>query len=235
MNATTTATVGPALDGPASGFSALRRAPAGDRPLAAVVGANDGIVSTASLVVGVAAAQAGHTEGGDGEVAVQLTAKDALAAHGRDELGLTDGLGARPVQAALSSAATFAVGAAVPLAALALVPMSLAVPVVALTSLASLAGLGATSARLGGASAARATARVTFWGALAMGITAGIGALVGAVVQPGGPAGLDPGGSAQPPPAGRGGASSPAPRRPSRSRFCDARGPAPHAPAEQTP
>ncbi len=213
---------------------------------ASVLGANDGIVSTASLVIGVAAAQAGHTEVltagvaglvagamsmaageyvsvssqsdteradldreraelemdpakelaelasiyvGRGvepslarQVAQQLTAKDALGAHGRDELGITEALGARPVQAALSSAATFAIGAAVPLAALAFVPVSLAIPIVAMTSLGSLAGLGATSARLGGAPVLRATARVTFWGALAMGITAVIGAFFGTVV-----------------------------------------------------
>jgi len=213
---------------------------------AAVMGANDGIVSTASLVIGVAAASADHTamltagiaglaagalsmaageyvsvssqsdtEQGDLErerielfetperelaelkaiyvgrglepglaqqVAMQLTAHDALGAHARDELGLSHLTSARPTQAALSSAATFMVGAALPLATAALVPISWAIPVVAATSLLFLAGLGAASASAGGAKIGVAAWRVTFWGALAMGLTAGIGALFGAVV-----------------------------------------------------
>ena len=213
---------------------------------AAVLGANDGIVSTASLVIGVAAASAARgdvltagvaglvagamsmaageyvsvssqadTEAADldrerqelattpekevaelahiyvgrgldpqlaREVAVQLMAHDALGAHAREELGITEMLGARPIQAALSSAVTFAVGAALPLAAVLVVPMSALVPVVAGVSLISLAILGGISARVGGAGVLVATARVTFWGALAMGITAGIGALFGTVV-----------------------------------------------------
>ena len=213
---------------------------------AAVLGANDGIVSTASLVIGVAAAEvergsvltagvAGLVAGAmsmaageyvsvssqadteradlererreleaDGEhehaeladiyvqrglepdlarrVAEQLMAHDALAAHARDELGISDALGARPVQAALSSAGTFALGAALPLAVFALVPMSVGIPAVAGTSLVFLAALGGTSAHVGGAPVSRAAARVTFWGALAMALTAGIGALFGTVV-----------------------------------------------------
>lgn len=213
---------------------------------AAVLGANDGIVSTASLMLGVAAAEAqrasvltagvaglaagalsmaageyvsvssqADTERADlererreleadedkehaelagiyvhrgldprlaREVARQLMAHDALGAHARDELGITSVLGARPVQAALSSAATFALGAALPLAILALVPMSLAIPVVGGSSLVCLALLGGLSARVGGAPVRAATLRVTFWGALAMALTAAIGALFGTVV-----------------------------------------------------
>jgi len=213
---------------------------------AAVLGANDGIVSTASLVIGVAAAEAGRgsvltagvaglvagamsmaageyvsvssqadTERADLErerqeleadrdhelaeladiyvqrglepdlaarVAEQLMAHDALAAHARDEFGISDALGARPVQAAVSSAATFALGAALPLAVFALVPTSFGIPGVAGTSLVFLAVLGGTSAYAGGAPVPRAAARVTFWGALAMALTAGIGALFGTVV-----------------------------------------------------
>ncbi|MEZ4320174.1 MAG: VIT family protein [Myxococcota bacterium] len=212
---------------------------------AAVLGANDGIVSTASLLIGVAAADAGRgelltagvaglvagamsmaageyvsvssqadTERADLErerrelredperelaelagiyvgrglepelarqVAEQLSAKDPLRAHGRDELGIVVGEGAQPVQAALSSAAMFAVGAAMPLITATLAPASV-VPVVGVSSLVALASLGALSARLGGAPVGVATARVTFWGALAMAITAGIGALFGTVV-----------------------------------------------------
>jgi VIT1/CCC1 family predicted Fe2+/Mn2+ transporter len=212
---------------------------------AAVLGANDGIVSTASLVLGVAAAESGRgsvltagiaglvagamsmaageyvsvssqadTERADlereareletqseqehaelaeiyvgrglapdlaREVAEQLMAHDALAAHARDELGISEALGARPVQAALSSAATFAVGAALPLAVYALVPVTAGVPAVATTSLVFLALLGSTSAHAGGASVPRAAARVTFWGALAMALTSGVGALFGTV------------------------------------------------------
>jgi VIT1/CCC1 family predicted Fe2+/Mn2+ transporter len=212
---------------------------------AAVLGANDGIVSTASLVVGVASARAtshdvlvagvaglaagamsmaageyvsvssqADTEladlaiekrelaadsGGElleltriyekrgldsllaNQVAQQLTAKGALVAHARDELGITDTSRARPKQAALASAATFAVGAAVPLLAAALSPSGYLIPLVAGTSLACLALLGVAAAFAGGASTARGALRVTFWGALAMASTAGVGALFGAV------------------------------------------------------
>jgi len=213
---------------------------------AAVLGANDGIVSTASLVVGVAAAHAtGHdilvagvaglvagamsmaageyvsvssqsdTERADIErerkeladdavaelaeltaiyvkrgldpslakqVAEQLTANGALAAHARDELGITDALSARPVQAALASAGTFAVGAAMPLLVVVTVPATYLIPVVAGTSLVFLALLGGLAASAGGAGATRGAVRVAFWGALAMALTAGVGALFGAVV-----------------------------------------------------
>ncbi len=212
---------------------------------AAVLGANDGIVSTASLVVGVAAAGAGHgnilvtgvaglvagamsmaageyvsvhsqadTEQADlsrekGEllqdpaaerreltaiyvkrglqpelarqVAEQLMTHDALGAHARDELGISETMSARPVQAALASATSFAVGAALPLAVTALVPSQSLIPSVAGTSLAFLALLGFISARAGGASVLTGAWRVTFWGALAMAITAAAGTLFGAV------------------------------------------------------
>jgi VIT1/CCC1 family predicted Fe2+/Mn2+ transporter len=212
---------------------------------AAVLGANDGIVSTASLVVGVAAAEAtshdvlvagvaglvagamsmaageyvsvssqADTEHADLErernelaadeehekaelagiyekrgldaplarqVAEQLMAKDALGAHARDELGISDMQRARPVQAALASAATFAVGAALPLLTAVLAPANI-LAVVSGTSLAFLAGLGAVAARVGGASALKGAARVAFWGALAMAVTAGVGALFGTTV-----------------------------------------------------
>jgi VIT1/CCC1 family predicted Fe2+/Mn2+ transporter len=213
---------------------------------AAVLGANDGIVSTASLVVGVAAAGSSHanllvtgiaglvagamsmaageyvsvysqadTERADlareraelekdpvaeqhelaaiyagrgldpalaQQVAEQLMAHDAIAAHGRDELGITDALGARPVQAALASAASFAVGALLPLGVTALASGRGLMPWVAGTSLAFLALLGATAARVGGAGVLAGAWRVGFWGALAMASTAGVGALFGAVV-----------------------------------------------------
>jgi len=213
---------------------------------AAVLGANDGIVSTGSLIVGVAAAATGATEvliagiaglvagamsmaageyvsvssqadteradlakeeaalrdqpeeelaelaaiyverGLDPalahEVAVQLTAHDALGAHARDEIGISEVIAARPVQAALASAATFSVGAAVPLIAAVLTPLNVAIPVVTGTSLVSLAVLGALSAQAGGAPVGRAVARVTLWGAFAMAATAAIGALFGATV-----------------------------------------------------
>lgn len=213
---------------------------------AAVLGANDGIVSTASLIVGVAAASAARsdvliaataglvagamsmaageyvsvssqsdTEKADLarertelasqplfereelaqiyvrrgvepdtalKVADQLMAKDALAAHAQDELGISAATTARPIQAALTSAATFSVGAAMPLLTVLVSPMSLLVPAVSVTSLLFLALLGAIGARAGGANIIRATVRVTFWGALAMALTAGIGALVGTVV-----------------------------------------------------
>ena len=213
---------------------------------AAVLGANDGIVSTASLIVGVAAAAAkpsdvliagvaglvagamsmaageyvsvssqADTEQADlarerkelsadsaseheeladiyvrrgvepdlaRQVAKQLMAKDALAAHAHDELGISEITTARPVQAALTSAATFSVGAAMPLLAVLVSPNSLLVPIVSAASLLFLALLGAIGARAGGANVLRATARVTFWGALAMALTAGIGAMFGTVV-----------------------------------------------------
>ena len=212
---------------------------------AAVLGANDGIVSTASLMIGVAAAHASQatilltgiaglvagamsmaageyvsvhsqadTEAADltrerneleanpaaehrelaalyvargldanlaGQVAAQLMAHDALGAHARDELGMSATLGARPVQAALASAASFAVGAALPLAVTALAPTQGPIAWIAATSLAFLALLGAVAARVGGAAIAAGAWRVTFWGALAMGITAGAGAMFGAI------------------------------------------------------
>ena len=210
---------------------------------AAVLGANDGIVSTASLVLGVAAAHASHgsvmvagiaglvagamsmaageyvsvrsqadseqaalslerseieadSQGehreltaiyvGRGldpalakQVAEQLMAHDALGAHARDELGISETLRARPIQAALTSAASFAVGAALPLAAVAVVPQSGLIPVVAGTSLVFLAILGGVAARVGGAGVMTGAMRVTFWGALAMALTAGVGTLFG--------------------------------------------------------
>lgn len=213
---------------------------------AAVLGANDGIVSTASLVVGVAAAAASpqevllagiagmvagamsmaageyvsvssqaDTEAADlareqqelrdqpefellelteiyvqrgltrelaGEVARQLTAGDPLAAHARDELGISEITTARPIQAALASAASFAVGAALPLVVAALSPLALQAWLVSFASLLCLAILGALGARAGGASAWRAAGRVTFWGALAMAVTYGIGHMVGTVI-----------------------------------------------------
>ncbi|KGM41704.1 membrane protein [Aquabacterium sp. NJ1] len=213
---------------------------------AAVLGANDGIVSTASLIVGVAAAQSStssilvtgvaglfagamsmaageyvsvysqaDTEHADlareraelaadpgGElreltgiyesrglspelahqVAEQLMAHDALAAHARDELGLSESLGAKPFQAAWASAASFSAGALLPLAVTAFAPASGLIYWVSGTSLVFLAGLGALAARAGGASTLRSAARISFWGALAMAITAGAGKLFGAAV-----------------------------------------------------
>lgn len=213
---------------------------------AAVLGANDGIVSTASLIVGVASAATTHnnvliagvaglvagamsmaageyvsvssqsdTEQADLErerkelsenidleheelaaiyvkrgvdeklayqVAQQLMATDALAAHLRDELGISEISAARPVQAALTSATSFAVGAAMPLLMVVASPTDALVPLVSAASLGFLALLGAIGARAGGANIKRATARVTFWGALAMALTAGIGTVVGTVV-----------------------------------------------------
>jgi VIT1/CCC1 family predicted Fe2+/Mn2+ transporter len=213
---------------------------------AAVLGANDGIVSTASLIVGVAAAAetqnavliagvaglvAGAMSMAAGEyvsvssqsdtehadlarerkelrdnpafeleelaeiyvkrgvnrtlarkVAKQLMAKDALTAHARDELGISEITTARPVQAALTSAASFTVGAAMPLLMVVVSPASALVPIVSAASLGFLAVLGAIGARAGGANILRATTRVTFWGALAMALTAGIGKLFGTVV-----------------------------------------------------
>jgi len=213
---------------------------------AAVLGANDGIVSTASLVVGIAAAHAARsdilvagvaglvagamsmaageyvsvssqadTEQADIErerkelsnddkyeheelaaiyvkrgldaslakqVADQLMAHDALTAHARDELGISDTLSARPVQAALASAGTFAVGAAMPLLTVLVTPKTALIPVVVGTSILFLAILGGFGAYAGGAPVTKAALRVTFWGALAMALTAGVGALFGAVV-----------------------------------------------------
>src|SRR5450631_4094924 len=192
---------------------------------AAVLGANDGIVSTASLIVGVAAAAAkpgdvliagvaglvaGAMSMAAGEyvsvssqsdtelaqiyvqrgvetnlarqVAQQLMAKDALGAHARDELGISEITTARPIQAALASAASFSVGAAMPLLMVVVSPAGALVPIVSAASLGFLALLGAIGARAGGANILHATLRVTFWGALAMALTAGIGKLFGTVV-----------------------------------------------------
>ena len=213
---------------------------------AAVMGANDGIVSTASLVVGVAASQAARgdvmvagvaglvagamsmaageyvsvssqadTERSDlarerhelatdleGEhreleaiyvgrgldpalaqqVAQQLMAHDALGAHARDELGLSEIHTARPIQAAIASAATFSVGAALPLLMVVLSSAAALVPIVAGSSLVFLALMGGVAARVGGASLAIGAGRVTLWGALAMAATAAVGSLFGTVV-----------------------------------------------------
>ena len=210
---------------------------------AAVLGANDGILSTASLMLGVAAAAGTHrgvlVAGGAGlvagamsmaageyvsvssqadseqadlarerrelagdagaerdelaaiyvgrgldaalarQVAQQLMAHDALGAHSRDELGLSDAILARPVQAAFASAASFSAGAALPLGVAALVPAGLMAAAVAVASLLFLALLGAVGAKAGGAGLLKATVRVTFWGAVAMAVTAGIGAMFG--------------------------------------------------------
>lgn len=213
---------------------------------AAVLGANDGIVSTASLIIGVAAASASTSEvlvagiaglvagamsmaageyvsvrsqsdteqadlereraelinqpefehaeltqiyvrrglepGLASQVADQLMDRDALGAHARDELGISKVTAARPIQAAMASAITFAIGAALPLLMAVVSPVSLLTPIVSTASLLFLALLGAVGARAGGAKVLRASMRVTFWGALAMALTASIGALVGTVV-----------------------------------------------------
>lgn len=213
---------------------------------AAVLGANDGLVSTASLIVGVAAAQTSQTgilvagvaglvagamsmaageyvsvssqadteaadldreraelnadpeaetrelaaiyrsRGVDAavslEVARQLMVHDALGAHARDELGLSEHTAARPIQAALTSAATFSVGAVLPLAVVVVAPGSLLVALVSGSALVGLAMLGGIGARVGGAGIVKAVLRVTFWGAFAMGLTAGIGHLFGTVI-----------------------------------------------------
>jgi VIT1/CCC1 family predicted Fe2+/Mn2+ transporter len=115
------------------------------------------------------------------KVADQLMEHDALGAHARDELGISTRLRARPMQAALASAASFAVGGAMPLVVTALSPQASLVPFVSITSLAFLAILGGLAARAGGASVMVGAMRVTFWGAVAMGVTAGVGALFGAV------------------------------------------------------
>ncbi|HWH80338.1 MAG TPA: VIT family protein [Candidatus Binatus sp.] len=212
---------------------------------ATVLGANDGIVSTASLVLGVAAAHSSHsnilvagvaglvagamsmaageyvsvhsqadTEEADlalerselkldssgehkeltaiyiarglkpelaVEVTNQLMAHDAIGAHARDELGIVDTLSARPIQAALASAGSFAVGAAMPILTAAMVPEPSLITVVSGTSLVFLALLGGLAARAGGAPVTVGAMRVTLWGALAMGVTAGVGALFGTV------------------------------------------------------
>ena len=213
---------------------------------AAVLGANDGIISTASLMLGVAAASAnprevvvagvaglmagavsmaageyvsvssqadseqaelvrerqeladdpefeqrelaaiyvtrGLDQGLADQVAARLMVVDAQGAHARDELGLSEALTARPVQAALASAASFAVGAALPLVVAALAPAAQAQALIALSSLVLLFGLGALAAKVGGAPPGRAAMRVTFWGALAMGLTALVGWAFGMTV-----------------------------------------------------
>jgi VIT1/CCC1 family predicted Fe2+/Mn2+ transporter len=116
------------------------------------------------------------------QVAIQLMSHDALGAHARDELGISEPLKARPIQAALASAASFASGAALPLLVVAIVPGPSLLWPVAATSLVFLAGLGVLAARVGGANSIRGATRVTFWGALAMGITCGVGALFGTAV-----------------------------------------------------
>ncbi len=113
------------------------------------------------------------------QVADQLMAKDALGAHARDELGISEVSTARPLQAALTSAVTFSAGAAAPLAVIALAPQRLLIPLVIATSLVCLAVLGVLGAQAGGAAPVRSVIRVTFWGALAMALTAGIGHLFG--------------------------------------------------------
>jgi VIT1/CCC1 family predicted Fe2+/Mn2+ transporter len=115
------------------------------------------------------------------QVAAQLMARDALGAHSRDELGISDALSARPIQAALASAATFAVGAAVPLMTAAVAPETSVIPYVVGSSLLCLAFLGSLAAGAGGAPRIAGAWRVLFWGALAMGLTAGVGALFGTV------------------------------------------------------
>jgi VIT1/CCC1 family predicted Fe2+/Mn2+ transporter len=157
---------------------------------AAVLGANDGVLSTGSLILGVAAASTSQSYVGRGvsldlanQVAEQLMAKDALAAHAKDELGITEATTARPLQAALASAASFAVGAALPLIAVLLSPKGVLSEAVAISSLLFLAALGAVGAKAGGASMLRAIVRVTFWGAMAMVTTAGIGSVFGVLTR----------------------------------------------------
>jgi VIT1/CCC1 family predicted Fe2+/Mn2+ transporter len=115
------------------------------------------------------------------QVAQQLMAHDALGAHARDELGISETLRARPIQAALASAGSFAVGAAMPLLVTAVTPAAGLIPLVSGTSLMFLALLGGLAARVGGAGVAMGALRVTFWGALAMAVTAGVGWLFGTV------------------------------------------------------
>jgi VIT1/CCC1 family predicted Fe2+/Mn2+ transporter len=116
------------------------------------------------------------------QVAEQLMAHDALAAHARDELGISESLTARPIQAAFASAGTFAVGAAMPLLTVLVASESKLVPVVSFVSLVFLAALGVLAAKAGGAPVMKSALRVTFWGAIAMGLTAAVGALFGTVV-----------------------------------------------------
>ena len=116
------------------------------------------------------------------QVAEQLMVHDALGAHARDELGISDTFSARPIQAALASAGSFAVGALMPLLVSAIAPVNALIPLVSLSSLALLALLGGLAARAGGAGVAMGALRVTFWGGLAMAVTAGIGWLFGTVV-----------------------------------------------------
>lgn len=149
---------------------------------------NDGLVSTAYLMLGVGAAQVSPGSilltGVAGPVARQLMAHDALGAHARDELGICQALAARPLQAALASAASFAAGAAVPRAVALAVPgpgLAAWMSATSLAVLAVLALLGAVAARAGGASMASGALRVTLWGALALGITAAAGHLFGTV------------------------------------------------------
>ena len=117
------------------------------------------------------------------QVALQLMAHDAMGAHARDELGISEAFTARPVQAALASAASFTAGAALPLLVTAVAPQSSLIVIVAASSLVFLASLGALAARIGGAPVVAGAWRVTFWGALAMALTAGVGALFGTAVQ----------------------------------------------------
>ena len=117
------------------------------------------------------------------QVAQQLMAKDALSAHAHDELGISEITTARPVQAALTSAVSFSVGAAMPLLMVVVSPSGALVPIVSTASLGFLAFLGAIGARVGGANVLRGTVRVIFWGALAMALTSGIGKLLGTVVR----------------------------------------------------
>jgi VIT1/CCC1 family predicted Fe2+/Mn2+ transporter len=119
------------------------------------------------------------------QVAQQLMAHDAIGAHARDELGISETLRARPIQAALASAGSFAVGAAMPLLITAMVPAARLIPLVSGTSLVFLALLGGMAARAGGAGVTAGAIRVTFWGALAMALTAGVGALFGTVARAG--------------------------------------------------
>jgi VIT1/CCC1 family predicted Fe2+/Mn2+ transporter len=116
------------------------------------------------------------------QVATQLMAHDAIGAHARDELGISEAIATRPVQAALASAATFGIGAFLPMLIAVVSPLDSLIPVVSLASLVFLALLGALAAHTGGASILKGISRVTFWGALAMGLTSGIGALFGTVV-----------------------------------------------------
>lgn len=150
---------------------------------AAVLGANEGIVSTASLIIGVAAASTSHSGVLLAGVADQLMAHDALGAHARDEIGISEIVSARPVQAALSSAGTFIIGALLPILVAWAFPGPYLILAVALSSLFFLAFLGSLAARTGGASVITGAARLTFWGALAMALTAGAGRMFGVVAS----------------------------------------------------